>query len=94
MGDGSLSEHYQVIVIRSGSGGKDAAILNARAGLQVLLQKESPGGTCFHRGCDAVRALHGRARCTNVAGGEFPLRALGRSSEKQYGQIGLERRDG
>jgi pyruvate/2-oxoglutarate dehydrogenase complex dihydrolipoamide dehydrogenase (E3) component len=36
-----MSEHYQVIVIGSGSGGKDAANLNARAGLRVLLQKVS-----------------------------------------------------
>jgi hypothetical protein len=48
LGDDSMSEHYQVIVIGSGSGGKEAAILPARAGLQVLLVgKESLGGTCF-----------------------------------------------
>jgi pyruvate/2-oxoglutarate dehydrogenase complex dihydrolipoamide dehydrogenase (E3) component len=59
-----MSEHYQVIVIGSGSGGKDAAMLAARAGLRVLVvEKQSLGGTCFHRGCNAIRALR-RARCT------------------------------
>jgi dihydrolipoamide dehydrogenase len=53
-----MSYQYEIIVIGSGSGGKDAAILAARAGLQVLLvEKESLGGTCFHRGCHAIRAL-------------------------------------
>jgi Glucose inhibited division protein A len=44
--DDSMSAHYQVIVIGPGSGGKEAAILTARAGLQVLLVgKERLGGT-------------------------------------------------
>ena len=71
-----MSEHYQVIVIGPGSGGKEAAILTARAGLQVLLVgKVSLGGTMEQPK-------------------EFPLRALGRSFGKQYGQIRLARRDG
>ena len=53
-----MSHQYQLIVIGSGSGGKDAAILAARAGRRVLVvEKESLGGTCFHRGCHAIRAL-------------------------------------
>ena len=53
-----MSHLYQLIVIGSGSGGKDAAILAARAGRRVLVvEKESLGGTCFHRGCHAIRAL-------------------------------------
>jgi thioredoxin reductase len=32
-----MSYDYQLVVIGSGSGGKDAAILGARAGLRVLL---------------------------------------------------------
>ena len=65
-----MSEHYQVIVIGSGSGGKDAAILAARAGLQVLLvEKESLGGTCFHRGCNAIRALRACAMHYGAAEG-------------------------
>jgi dihydrolipoamide dehydrogenase len=65
-----MSEHYQVIVIGSGSGGKDAAMLAARAGLQVLLvEKESLGGTCFHRGCNAIRALRACAMHYGAAEG-------------------------
>src|SRR6516164_6395216 len=58
-----MSHQYHLIVIGSGSGGKDAAILAAQAGLSVLLvEKESLGGTCFHRGCYAVRALRACAK--------------------------------
>jgi heterodisulfide reductase subunit A-like polyferredoxin len=57
-GNEAMSNQHHLIVIGSGSGGKDAAILAARAGLNVLLvEKESLGGTCFHRGCHAIRAL-------------------------------------
>ena len=53
-----MNNHYQVIVIGSGSGGKDAAILGARTGLRVLLvEKDDLGGTCFHRGCYSIRTL-------------------------------------
>ena len=53
-----MSHHYQLIVIGSGSGGKDAAILGARTGLRVLLvEKDNLGGTCFHRGCYSIRTL-------------------------------------
>jgi pyruvate/2-oxoglutarate dehydrogenase complex dihydrolipoamide dehydrogenase (E3) component len=53
-----MSHQHHLIVIGSGSGGKDAAIPAARTGLSVLLvEKESLGGTCFHRGCHAIRAL-------------------------------------
>jgi dihydrolipoamide dehydrogenase len=64
-----MGEHYQVIVIGSGSGGKDAAILAARAGLRVLIvEKETLGGTCLHRGCNAIRAL--RACAMHYGGAE------------------------
>jgi dihydrolipoamide dehydrogenase len=53
-----MSYQFQLIVIGSGSAGKDAAILAARAGQRVLLvEKESLGGTCFHHGSYAIRAL-------------------------------------
>jgi pyruvate/2-oxoglutarate dehydrogenase complex dihydrolipoamide dehydrogenase (E3) component len=53
-----MNHQYQLVVIGSGSGGKDAATLAARAGLRVLLvEKQSLGGTCFHRGAYAIRAL-------------------------------------
>jgi dihydrolipoamide dehydrogenase len=53
-----MSYHYRVIVIGSGSGGKDAALLAARAGKRTLLiESDRIGGTGVHRGCHAVRAL-------------------------------------
>ena len=53
-----MNHHYQLIVVGSGSGGKDAAILGARTGLRVLLvEKDNLGGTCFHRGCYSIRTL-------------------------------------
>jgi pyruvate/2-oxoglutarate dehydrogenase complex dihydrolipoamide dehydrogenase (E3) component len=49
---------YKVIVIGSGSAGRDAALLAGRSGLRTLLvEGNSPGGSAFHRGCYAVRAL-------------------------------------
>ena len=71
-----MSYDYQLVVIGSGSGGKDAAIFGARAGLRVLLvEKESLGGTCFHRGVYAMRAL--RACAMNLkAAGESPRSGL------------------
>src|SRR6201987_2166430 len=53
-----MSYHYQVIVIGSGSAGKEAALLAARAGKRtVLIESGRIGGTGVHRGCHAVRAL-------------------------------------
>ena len=53
-----MSYQYQVIVIGSGSAGKDAALLAARAGRRTLLiESDRLGGTGIHRGCHAVRAL-------------------------------------
>src|ERR1700747_3500874 len=53
-----MSYQYQVIVIGSGSAGKDAALLAARAGRRTLLiESDRLGGTRIHRGYHAVRAL-------------------------------------
>jgi pyruvate/2-oxoglutarate dehydrogenase complex dihydrolipoamide dehydrogenase (E3) component len=53
-----MNAHYQVAVVGSGSAGKDAALLAARAGLRtVLIEAGRLGGTGFHRGVNAVRAL-------------------------------------
>lgn len=53
-----MNGHYQVAVVGSGSAGKDAALLAARAGLStVVIEAAKLGGTGLHRGCDAVRAL-------------------------------------
>ena len=53
-----MSNQYQVIVIGSGSAGKDAALQAGREGLRTLLIESGRlGGTGVHRGCHAVRAL-------------------------------------
>jgi pyruvate/2-oxoglutarate dehydrogenase complex dihydrolipoamide dehydrogenase (E3) component len=53
-----MSYQYQVIVIGSGSAGKEACLAAAKAGLQTLLiEEKSLGGTSFHGGSYAVRAL-------------------------------------
>jgi dihydrolipoamide dehydrogenase len=58
-----MSDHYQLVVIGSGSGGREATLLAARKGLRTaLVERDKIGGTCFHRGCYAVRALQACAR--------------------------------
>src|SRR6201997_4443138 len=53
-----MSYQYNVIVIGSGSAGKDAALQAGREGLRTLLVEAGAlGGTGIHRGCHAVRAL-------------------------------------
>src|SRR3984893_15645191 len=49
---------YEVAVIGSGSAGKEAAMLAAREGRRVVvIEKETLGGSCFHRGRFAIRTL-------------------------------------
>ena len=51
-------EHYQLAVVGSGSGGREASLLGARKGLRTaLVEGDKIGGVCFHSGCYAVRAL-------------------------------------
>lgn len=58
-----MNEKYDIAVIGSGSGGSEAAILAAEKGSKVILiEKDAFGGTRFHRGCYAVRALHASSR--------------------------------
>jgi dihydrolipoamide dehydrogenase len=53
-----MSNHYQIAVIGSGSGGREAALLAARHGLRTaIIERDKLGGICFHCGCYAVRAL-------------------------------------
>src|SRR5262249_59323320 len=52
-----------ISVIGSGSGGSEAAFLAAEKGFRaILIEKDAFGGTRFHRGCFAVRALHASSR--------------------------------
>ena len=54
-----MNMHYQLAVIGSGSGGREAALVAARNGLRVvLIEKETLGGTCLHRGFYSLKALH------------------------------------
>jgi dihydrolipoamide dehydrogenase len=58
-----MSDHYQLAVIGSGSGGREATLLAARKGLRTaLVERDKIGGICFHRGCYAVLALQACAR--------------------------------
>jgi len=44
-----MSNRYQVAVIGSGSGGREATLLAARKGLKTaLIERDKIGGTCFH----------------------------------------------
>src|SRR6201984_1168696 len=53
-----MSYDYQVVVIGSGSAGREACLSAAKAGLRTLLVEERDlGGTSFHGGSYAVRAL-------------------------------------
>jgi dihydrolipoamide dehydrogenase len=59
------SKSYQLVVIGSGAGGKEAAILAARNGLRVVLvEMDGLGRTSFHRGYYSVRAFRA---CAEVA---------------------------
>ena len=60
-----MKKHYQLVVVGSGSGGKEAALVAAKEGLKVLLvEKSTLGGTCLHHGCYPVRALRACAEAT------------------------------
>jgi pyruvate/2-oxoglutarate dehydrogenase complex dihydrolipoamide dehydrogenase (E3) component len=49
---------YEIAVIGSGSAGKEAALLAAKQGFRVVvIEKETLGGTCYHRGYFAIRIL-------------------------------------
>jgi dihydrolipoamide dehydrogenase len=53
-----MSYEYQVVVIGSGSAGREACLSAAKAGLRTLLVEERDlGGTSLHTGSYAVRAL-------------------------------------
>jgi dihydrolipoamide dehydrogenase len=58
-----MSDNYQLAIIGSGSGGREATRLAARNGLRTaLVERDRVGGTCFHSGCYAVLSLQASAR--------------------------------
>ena len=58
-----MAQHYDLGVVGSGSAGRWAAILGASQGLRTaVIEGANLGGSCFHRGSYAVRALLGCAR--------------------------------
>ena len=61
-------QHYQLAVIGSGSGGREATLLAARKGLHsALIEGGKIGGSCFHSGCYAVRALQACATNQSIS---------------------------
>jgi dihydrolipoamide dehydrogenase len=53
-----VKKHYQLAVIGSGSGGREAALVAAENGLKVLLiERDTLGGAYLHRGYYSIRAL-------------------------------------
>src|ERR1700740_1771879 len=59
---------YHLIIIGGGAAGQDAALFAARAGIKTLLvEKKQLGGTSYHRGCYAMRALQACASASKTA---------------------------
>lgn len=55
---GPVPGEYDIAIIGGGPGGYVAAIYGARQGARVvLIEKDTPGGTCLNRGCIPTKAL-------------------------------------
>jgi dihydrolipoamide dehydrogenase len=79
-----MNRRYQVAVVGSGSGGREAALVAARKGLRVsLIEKNTLGGTCLHSGCYSVRALRACAEFAKVTSksNRFGLEVTGSEAE-------------
>jgi dihydrolipoamide dehydrogenase len=66
-----VADHYDVIVIGSGTGGYVAAIRAAQLGLRVAVVERQPmlGGTCLNWGCIPTKALLEHAHALKIAQG-------------------------
>ena len=64
-----MADHYDVIVIGSGTGGYVAAIRAAQLGLRVAVVERQPvlGGTCLNWGCIPTKALLEHAHALKIA---------------------------
>jgi dihydrolipoamide dehydrogenase len=61
-----MSYQYQLVVVGSGSAGKEASLKAAKAGLRTLLiEDKTLGGTAYYAGSYAVRALRACASYLN-----------------------------
>jgi dihydrolipoamide dehydrogenase len=79
-----MNRRYQVAVVGSGSGGREAALVAARNGLRVsLIEKNTLGGTCLHSGCYSVRALRACAEFAKATSksNRFGLEIAGSEAE-------------
>jgi len=78
----TVKKHYHLAVIGAGSGGREAALVAAKEGLNVILiEKDTLGGTCLHHGCYPVRALRACAEATKdrQQGAKYGLENCGSS---------------
>jgi glutathione reductase (NADPH) len=52
----SMSKHYDIVILGSGAVGQTVAFRAQKSGLTVVvLESQTPGGTCPNRGCDAKK---------------------------------------
>jgi hypothetical protein len=86
-----MDHHYQLIVIGSGSGGKDAAILGARTGLRVLLLEKDNLTWAVPVFIEAVTPfeLCGHAQCIIKELRRVPVSDFQSIFWKRDGRIGL-----
>ena len=63
-----MKDHYDLLVLGSGTVGQRAAYAAADAGRSVaIVETREPGGTCANRGCDAKKPLVNAARAADSA---------------------------
>ncbi len=81
---------FDIIVVGGGPGGYAAALYAASAGQKVaLVEKQTVGGTCLHRGCIPAKALLQAAEVFRTVhhAGDFGI-SLGAGAEADGGLAG------